>query len=187
MSVQHGEVDTSGEEIAAIRLEFEKTKKENEQLEKETVHSKSIIEYLKDSLETAMCGSDESKKVRDAIEIENKDIKEINENLLDDITFINARMIPGKIEEENLDLKETIAILKCHLEMFENEEYMDNNESDDSVKFSDEEEMDVANTKYFLCDICSFRGNSQQGLKIHVRIMHKQSKHKNTNNMPSVS
>ena len=36
----HGEVDTSSEEIAVIRLELDKTKRENEQLERETVDLK---------------------------------------------------------------------------------------------------------------------------------------------------
>ena len=68
------------------------------------------------------------------------------------LTFINARMIPGKIEEENLELKEKITILKCCLERYAKEEYI--NESDDLVKLSDEEEMDLANTECFHCEIC---------------------------------
>ena len=90
-------------------------------MERETINLKSIIEYLKDSLETATCESEEFKKLNNAIEIKNRDIEEINDNLFDDITFINARMIPGKIEEENLELKEKIAILKCRLERYAKE------------------------------------------------------------------
>ena len=51
-------------------------------------------------------------------------------------------MIPGKLEEENLELTETVAILKCLLQRYENEDYKDNTKSDDLMTFDEAENFD---------------------------------------------
>ena len=117
------------------------------------------------------------KNEKDAIENQNMHTIEVNENLLEDVNLINERIghiiMPGKLEEENLELKETVAILKCLLEKYENEDYTDDSKSkgDDLITFNEEESID----KSYPCGICPFQSTSKRGLKTHVGRRHKQT------------
>ena len=173
----HGEGKTH-EDIAIVRMEIERIKKKNEELEKETMHLKLVNQELIDNLKTAKEEVDLLKKEKNAIQIENKEIKEVNENLLEDINVINERignMVPGKLEEENLELKENNAILKCLLEMHKNEELNQYNvESEDIETIHEDEEMESC--EGYSCESCPFRSSSQQGMTIHIGINHKGNK-----------
>jgi hypothetical protein len=183
----HGE-GNSHEDIAIVRLEIEKIKKKNEELESETMHLKLVNLELINNLKMAKEEVNLIMKEKNAIHTENKEIKEVNEHLLEDINVINERignMIPGKLEEENLELKESNAILKCLLQMHKNEERNQYNvESEDIETIPDDEKME--SSEGYSCESCPFRSSSQQGLKIHIGIKHKGNKF-NVNNKPSVS
>ena len=108
------------------------------------------------------------KKERDAIEFENGERKEVNE----DLTVLNERLayiVPRTLEEENLELRESIAILKCHLELYKNSE--DTEQADENLETVDEEMENACVILY--CDFCPFETFSQKGLHIHIGKKHK--------------
>ena len=113
------------QDIKLIRLEVEQLKKINKELENDLKALKLANVNLEVNLQNLTEEVDQVKKERDALESQNDSIKEVNDNLIEDLTTLNERlafMIPGKLEEENLELKEKIAILKCISEMHDVEE-----------------------------------------------------------------
>ena len=160
------------QDIKLIRLEVEQLKKINKELENDLKALKLANVNLEVNLQNLTEEVDQVKKERDALESQNDSIKEVNDNLIEDLTTLNERlafMIPGKLEEENLELKEKIAILKCISEMHDVEEI---EEPIDEEIETIVESMETETDAYF-CELCPLETSSQQGLKIHLGIKHK--------------
>ena len=117
-----------------------------------------ILKKVNDELENV-------KKERDALHVQNKEITEVNETLMEDITILN--------EEENLDLKESVAILKCRLEMQIIEQTSSEIDAD-TENILEDENIDIKSVAAYYCEMCLFESSSQQGLNIHIGIKHKE-------------
>ena len=127
---------------------------------------KSANQILEDSIRKVNDEVARVKKERDVLEVENETFKEVNEGLIEDITILNERLvylIPGKLEEENIELKENLAILKCLSGL---------NGNIKTVEHIDED-MEIKNAAHY-CELCPFESNSQQGLRIHIGMKHKE-------------
>ena len=171
----HGE-DHEQKEVSVIREEIERIKKENQALENEMKIILSANTNLEECFNSQKVQLEQINREKDALEVENRELKEVNDNLIEDLTILNERltyMIPGTLEEENLELKESIAILKCQLEMYKNME--ERKQAEDHVETVDEERMETERIVLY-CDFCPFETFSQQGLQIHIGMKHKKEK-----------
>ena len=99
----------------------------------------------------------------------------MNETLIEDLTILNKRIsytIPGVLEDENSDLKKTVAILKCHMEIEISEQTRSEINGDTEIILEDENIENEGIAAYY-CEMCLFESSSQQGLNIHIGIKHK--------------
>jgi hypothetical protein len=116
------------------------------------------------------------KKERDVFHVKNKEITEVNETLIEDIAILNERIsftIPGVLEEENLELKESVAILRCRLEMQISEQNRNEMDADTEENTLEDENIEINSVASYYCEMCLFESISQQGLNIHIGIKHK--------------
>ena len=75
--------------------------------------------------------------------------------------------------EENLELKEYVAILKCRLEML-NSEQSENETDEDTKNNLEDENIETNIVVAYYCEMCLFESSSRQGLNIHIGIKHKE-------------
>ena len=107
--------------------------------------------------------------------MENKEITEVNETLIEDLTILNERIsytIPGVVEDENSEFKKTVAILKCRLEI-EISEQTRSEIDGDTENILEYENIETEGVAACYCEVCLFESSSQQGLNIHIGIKHK--------------
>ena len=101
-------------ELANVSLEIIKIEKYNHELKKEVDHVKKENKLLANTLNKVRVKFDQLRKEKVAIEAQNKELKEINESLLEDVQDVNCRigyLIPGKLEIEIAELNKSNAIL----------------------------------------------------------------------------
>ena len=113
---KHRDIDKN-DELSKLRLENENKKHRNQKLESDMNLFESVNYYLKDSLRTIQEEIETCKQEKEAIERENKDPHKINENLLEEILFINVNIgyiVPGKLGDEILELKNLMQINLYH-------------------------------------------------------------------------
>ena len=114
------------------------------------------------------------------LKIENLEIKEINETLMEDLTLLNEKLfhiIPGSLEMECEELKESNSILKVIVQMYKEEEIR-NAENQCTKKYSESEVAvnplkDAEAKTTFACDKCDFTSTSKKGLNVHSTVKHK--------------
>ena len=170
----HGE-EKICEERELIR-ESKSLEKKTKELETEVNQLKLANQKLEDILKKVNDELENVKKERDALHVQNKEITEVNETLMEDITILNERIsyiIPGVLEEENLELKESVAILKCRLEMQIIEQTSSEIDAD-TENILEDENIDIKSVAAYYCEMCLFESSSQQGLNIHIGIKHKE-------------
>ena len=169
------EIDLEDKELESVRLEIEKLCKENKVIQTENHELKKKIEKMQEEMKNIKKEVTVQEKERSKLKKENHDIKEINENLMEDLTVLNDKMahiIPGNLEMEIEELKESNSILKTILMYKEEEIRNEENYTIDSEAEKDEETppTDVTN---FACDKCDFTSTSKKGLNVHTTAKHK--------------
>ena len=179
-SCSYSHDEETSKEATNLHLEIEKIKKKNKELEKDSEVLKQTNLKLQNELAKVKEEINAMRIKKAAIEEENKEVTQINENLIEDITELNERMeflIPGKVEEEVLELREENAIQKCILEMYKHEGLKEKNGTDDEQDANlidlDERLNEDPNVDRFSCASCKFTSTSQREINVHIGLKHK--------------
>ena len=147
-------------------------KKKNDDIKSQNDYLKTEIVKLKRELENAC---DEVKilmKKKATLAKENQDFREINETLVEDVTDLSEKfrhLIPGHLEDEIDELKESNAILKAIIQMNnqDNENDVENVADEDPSNFIEPNGTNpTTDTKNFSCNQCTFSSTSQSGLNV---------------------
>jgi epidermal growth factor receptor substrate 15 len=171
----HGDAQNH-QEGELITEECKSLKKKTRELETEVMQLESTNKNLEEQIKKKNEELEKVKNEKDVLVVQIKNITEVNEALIEDITTLNERIafiIPGVLEEETLELKESVAILKCCLEMLNSEQ--SESESNANTKNNLEDtNAEINSVVAYYCEMCLFESRSQQGLNIHIGIKHKE-------------
>ena len=102
------------------------------------------------------------------------DIQEINDVLIEDTKALNDRLllfVPGAIEKENNELRETLGVLRTVIDIYKPAEI--DAEAEESELVKDNYETDNGKTQeVFQCELCEYRSETQRGLNVHIGKQH---------------
>ena len=98
------------------------------------------------------------------------EVQDINDVLIEDIRALNDRLlvfVPGAIEKENTELRETLGVLHAVLDIYKQSEIYAKVEESEAVK--DKDDADNGRTQeVFACETCEYRSEIQRGLNVHI-------------------
>ena len=110
-----------------------------------------------------------------------KELRKINQCLLEDINLLNEKLKPGDVEQENAKLKETVAILQTVVQIYKQAE-IDEAAASEENEPEDETELTQVNSKY-KCNYCDFESDTKRGICVHIGIKHKKKENSNSLNL----
>ena len=90
--------------------------------------------------------------------------------LIEDIRALNDRLlvfVPGAIEKENAELRETLGVLRAVIDIYKQAEIDAEVEESEIVK--DNDDSDNGRTQeVFTCETCEYKSETQRGLNVHI-------------------
>ena len=110
-----------------------------------------------------------------------KELRKINQCLLEDMNLVNEKLKPGVVEQENEKLKETVAILQTVVQIYKQAEIDEEDyrkEQRPGEEPEDENELAQVKTKY-KCNYCDFESENYRGVCVHTGIKHKKKEKSN--------
>lgn len=165
------EIKQIEEEVKSLKVENKRLKEEIEEREKELDKTNMKL----------------SKTTADLLETKEKlnITQDINEKLIKDIQVLNNKLmvfVPGAIEKENEELKETLAMLHAVIDIYKQAEI----EGEIDVMEIENDENQAGDREIFQCEDCGYSSNSKRGLKVHVGKLHKAKLSKGNINLISL-
>ena len=102
------------------------------------------------------------------------EVQDINDVLIEDIRALNDRLlvfVPGAIEKENTELRETLGVLRAVIDIYKQAEIDAEVEESEAVKYNDD--ADNGRTQEVIaCETCEYRSDTQRGLNVHIGKKH---------------
>ena len=144
--------------------------------ENETNKLKDLIEEKEKRLDEVKIESNNTKN--ELLETKEKlgQAQDINEKLIRDIQVLNSKLmvlVPGAVEIENEELKETLAVLNTVIDIYKQAEIESESDMMNIENADNDDGNQAASRDLFKCEDCGYQSNSKRGLNVHVGKLHK--------------
>jgi DNA repair exonuclease SbcCD ATPase subunit len=169
------------EELKQLKEEIEAIKQKNKELENNITSLKQKNKELEDSnnklkknvndkeMDLAKCKQLQTKTAQ-----KHAEVQDINDVLIEDIRALNDRLlvfVPGAIEKENTELRETLGVLHAVIDIYKQAEIDAEVEESEVVKGMDDAYNDRT-LDVFTCETCEYKSETQRGLNVHIGKKH---------------